>query len=135
MLPHSHFVFSGFAVALVAILWFPQQSAAEVLEWILVGGLVSAAVDLDVVALVFVRSGKESSLTPFRNPVHIHKHYKKFMDTLAETGLLATAMKTHILISAAVVAVAYSFHKPYFIPATLGVLSHLITDTPHLRKL
>jgi len=112
-----------------------QRSILGVTQWVLVGGLASVAVDLDVIALVLARSGREERLKQFRNPAQIQRKFTLFMDTLAETGILKTAMKTHFIISAVIILLSYCFLRQYFLPVTLGVVSHLLSDTPNLRKL
>ncbi len=133
MLPGKHFVISGLVVAPVAIALAQPRSVIGVAGWILAGGAVSAAIDIDVYLLVLARSGKESRLRQFRDPLQIQRQFKLFMDTIAETGVLKAAMKTHFALAAVFILAAYYFFNPYFIPLTLGVVSHLVCDVPHLR--
>ncbi|MFA5116901.1 MAG: hypothetical protein WC486_06450 [Candidatus Omnitrophota bacterium] len=135
MLPDKHFLIAGLVIAPVAVVLPEQRSVLGVTQWVLAGGLASVAVDLDVIALVLARSGKEERLKQFRNPVQIQRKFNLFMDTIAETGILKTAMKTHFIISAVLILLSYCFLRPYFLPVTLGVVSHLLSDAPHLRKL
>ena len=55
MLPHNHFLIAGLVIAPVAAVLYPEKTILEISEWVLVGGLVSSAVDLDIVALVLLK--------------------------------------------------------------------------------
>jgi hypothetical protein len=133
MLPQKHFWISGLVVAPAAIALAHPRSAAGIAQWVLTGGIVSAAIDIDVYLLVLFGSGKEARLRQFRNPLQIQRKFKLFMETIGETGVLRAAMKTHFVLSAAFILTAYYFFHPFFLPVSLGVLSHLACDTPHLR--
>ena len=135
MLPHNHFLIAGLTITPVAITVFPEKSPVEIGEWILVGGLLSAAIDLDIIALVYLKSKKEKRLRPFRNIWEIFRKFKLFKDTITETGVLRTGMKTHLLFSILVVLLFYFYLNNYFLPAALGVISHIISDIPNLRRL
>ncbi|MBI5044293.1 MAG: hypothetical protein HZC10_10810, partial [Nitrospirae bacterium] len=95
MLPHNHFIISGFAAVPIAVLLSPDK---PIIEWALISGLLSAAIDYDVYILVLLKSGKEDRLKPFRNPLEIFRKYKLFMDTITETGVLKIGLKTHLII-------------------------------------
>ncbi|MBI3354104.1 MAG: hypothetical protein HY034_04355, partial [Nitrospirae bacterium] len=92
MLPHNHFIISGLAAVPAAVLLSPEK---PIVEWALISGLLSAAVDYDVYILVLLKSGKEDRLKPFRNPLEIFRKYKLFMDAITETGVLRIGLKTH----------------------------------------
>ena len=125
MLPHKHFLISAAAAAPFS-LHHP--------EWILASGLVSAAIDMDVVSLVWLNSVKQDSLKQFRNPVNIFGRYELFMKTIAETGVLKTALKTHFIFSALILALCLLFFKDLIIPVAIGVVTHILSDIPLLRS-
>ena len=125
MLPHQHFLIAAAAAAPFS-LHHP--------EWILVSGLVSAAVDTDVVVLVYLNAGKHESLRQFVNPINIFRWFGLFMQAISDTGILKTAMKTHIAVSAAVIAVSFIFFKGLLLPVSIGVVSHILSDIPNISK-
>ncbi len=131
MLPHNHFIISGLAAVPAAALLSPEK---PVVEWALISGFLSAAVDYDVYILVLLKSVKEDKLKPFRNPLEIFRKYKLFMDTIAETGVLRIGLKTHLIIPALIVLLSYFFANAYFIPAAVGVVTHIISDIPNLWR-
>ena len=134
MLPHTHFIIASVAITPAAIVLSPERSVGNVVAWILVGGLISAAIDLDICTLVLLKSKRERRLQPFRNPLTIHRRFKEFMDTITETGLLKLGIKTHLVFSTLVILLFYFLCRTYFIPVTIGVVSHLISDIPNLRR-
>jgi hypothetical protein len=107
----------------------------EICEWVFIGGLLSSAIDLDVYILTILKSKKEKRLKPFRNPFEIYRKFKLFMDTITETGLLKIVLKIHLFSSTLIIFICYLFLNSYLIPVTLGVVSHLISDIPNLRRL
>lgn len=106
----------------------------EVGKWALSGGLLSAAIDLDVYAAVLLKSKKQVRLRPFRSLLKIHRKFKAFMDTIAETGVLKSGMISHFILSLAFIFLSYFFWNAYFIPVTLGVVSHIISDIPNILR-
>jgi len=135
MLPHTHFLIAGLIIALVAVILFPEKSLTEIGEWVLVGGLISSAIDLDIIALVLLKSKEEKRLKPFRNPLEIYRRFGSFMDTITKTGVLKIGLITHLIFSALVISLSYLFSITYFIPVSLGVASHIVSDIPNLRRL
>ena len=135
MLPHNHFLIASIVITLVGILFFPEKSIMEIGRWVLIGGLLSAAIDLDVCALTLLKSKKENRLKPFRNPIEIFRKFNQFMDAITETGVLKTGLKIHLISSILLILISYFFMDNYFIPVTLGVVSHLISDIPNLQRL
>ena len=125
MLPQKHFLISGASVAPFS---FHHP------EWILVSGVVSMAIDTDVVVLVWIRSRTEKSLKKFRNPAEIFTRFEPFMKAFFETGVLKTAMITHLAISAFILAVTFVFFRGVIIPVSIGVLTHLLSDIHNFRK-
>ncbi|HEB02941.1 MAG TPA: hypothetical protein ENI12_06895 [Nitrospirae bacterium] len=134
MLPHKHFAIAGLAIAPVALLVSPLKTLSEILEWVIAGGLISALLDLDLVALVNIKSRNVEALRPFRRPRTIFRQFGKFMGVVTETGVLRTAMKTHWLIAIIIATAFYFGHSPLFIPVLIGLLSHLATDLPNIRR-
>ncbi len=134
MLPHNHFLIAGLVIAPVGIVLFPEKSIAEIGKWVLIGGLLSSAIDLDVYALTILKSRKEKRLKPFRNPFEIYRNFGLFMDTIFETGLWKIGGVMHFILSTLLVLLSYIFSSAYFIPVALGVISHIISDIPNLRR-
>ncbi|MBU0730257.1 MAG: hypothetical protein KKE17_03360 [Proteobacteria bacterium] len=134
MLPHNHFIIAGLVIAPVALIAGQNPGVDQLGLWIAAGGLASVLVDLDVVALVYLRAAKEDRLKPYRNPVKIFTKFKEFMRIIADCGLLKTAMQTHFLLSAILLLLVYCFGKDLIIPVALGVISHLVSDIPNILR-
>ena len=126
MLPHKHFLISAAVMAPFSI---------KTPEWILVAGLTSAVIDLDVIALVWVNAGKHDNLMQFKNPINIFSRFKVFMETIHKTGVLKYAMMTHFLLAALVAITAGIFCRPYLIPVAVGAVTHILSDIPNMRLL
>lgn len=92
-------------------------------------------IDLDILVLVLARSRKEPLLKIYRNPLRIFSNFKDFMNAITKTGVLKTGMITHLLGSAIVLLIAAHFLKPYVLPIMLGIISHIVSDIPNLRRL
>jgi hypothetical protein len=135
MLPHKHFLIAELVVFPVAFVLYPEKNVIEIVKWAIVGGFMSALVDLDIVVLVFLKSKSEPSLRPFRSPVEVYRKFKFFMGVIDETGVLKVGMKTHFIFSAFIVLVFYFFVNSYFLSVLLAIISHLISDLPHLYKI
>jgi len=134
MLPQYHFLIAALVITPIALLFYPELTLAGVGLWVLYGGFLSAAIDLDIIALVQLRSKEDNRLKPFTKPIEIFRKFSLFMDTLFETGLLRTAMKTHFILGTIFIIGFYLSSNQYFIPVTLGVTSHLVSDTPNIRR-
>ncbi len=132
MLPHTHFLISGLAAVPVAAVLSPEK---PIIEWALMSGLLSSAIDFDVYTLVLFKSIKEDKLKPFRNPLKILKEYKNFMQIITETGVLKVGLKTHFILPAFVALLFYFLFPAYFIPAAVGIVTHIISDIPNLQRL
>ena len=132
MLPHNHFIVSTLTVAPVAVVY--SGNVETVFLWVLVGGLVSLVMDLDVIILVFLRSGAEKRLQPYRNPLLIFRDFDRFMTVLQETGVRDTVLKTHFMTSAVIPPVFYFLWPAVIIPVALGVISHLLTDLADIHR-
>ena len=132
MLPQNHLFISTLTIAPVATVY--AGKAEDVLLWVLVGGLVSIAMDLDVIILVFLRARVEKRLQPYRNPVLIFREFDRFMTVLKETGVRDTVLKTHFMTSAVVPPIFYLFWPAVVIPAALGVISHLLSDLADINR-
>jgi len=135
MLPQNHFAIAALVITPITLIYFPEKGVAGAGLWALVGGLVSATIDLDVIALVRLKSKDEDRLKPFKDPRDIFRKFDLFMDTIYETGVLAIAMKTHLIFSAIITILFYLSWSSYFIPVMLGVGSHLISDIPNIRRI
>ncbi len=134
MLPQKHFLVSALVIVPVAIVFFPGLTLAGIGMWVLYGGLLSAAVDLDVSILIFLKSKEEDRLKPFRTPLEINRNFDKFMETIYETGVLKIAMYTHLLLAALFILGFYLSSSAYFVPVALGVAFHLVSDIPNYRR-
>lgn len=134
MLPDRHFLVASLIILSFILILYPEKSLIEIGEWILIGGVISSAIDLDVIALVFLKSKEEYRLKPFRNLLLIYQKFDLFMDTIIKTGILRTVIKTHLISSCLILLLFYFFSNIYFIPVMLGVISHLVSDIPNLLK-
>jgi len=132
MLPHNHFIVSTLTVAPVAVVY--SGNVETVFLWVLVGGLVSMVMDLDVIILVFLRSGAEKRLLPYRNPLLIFRDFDRFMIVLQETGVRDTVLKTHFMTSALIPPLFYFLWPAVIIPVALAVTSHLLTDLADIHR-
>ena len=132
MLPHNHFIVSTLTVAPVAVVY--SGNVETVFLWVLVGGLVSMVMDLDVIILVYLRSGAEKRLQPYRNPLLIFRDFDRFMIVLQETGVRDTVLKTHFMTGAMIPPVFYFLWPTVIIPVALGVISHLLTDLADIHR-
>lgn len=135
MLPHSHFIIAALVIIPVEIILFPENSAIQILKLTIVGGFLSAAIDLDVFTTTFLKSRSVEKLKAFRNPVEIYRKFESFMDTISETGVLKIGLKTHIISSTILAFIFYFYANNYFVPALLGILSHLISDIKNIRRI
>lgn len=135
MLPHNHFIVADLAITVAVAVSYPQMPALELGQWILVGGIISAAIDLDIMTLVFLRSKKDGRLKPYKNPLKVYKKYQEFIAVLIETGLLKTGIITHLLLSAAIILFFYYFYNNLLMPVSIGVITHLLTDILIIRHL
>jgi hypothetical protein len=135
MLPQHHFAISGVAVAAVAYAVYPEKSVMDISKWALFGGVLSAAMDIDIVVLVLLRSNRHETMKRFRNIVNIFRDFGGFKDAMAETGMLKTGMVSHLLLSTLMIMFFYLFWRNYFFPAVIGIVTHLMTDLPNYRRL
>jgi len=135
MLPHNHFLIAGLAIAPVSLALFPEKSIGETAEWVVIGGVVSAAIDLDIVTLVWLKSRQEQRLKPFRSLFEIYRRFKLFMDTITDTGVLKAGMITHFVVSVVAILVCRLLAPAYFVPVSIAVLSHILSDIPNMRRL
>lgn len=128
MLPYKHFLTSTLVIAPIALSM--GKSAEEIGLWVLIGGVVSMVIDLDVLTITIFKSKTEPKLKPFVSLLEIHKKYKQFMDTAFETGVLKIVAKTHLISFALIILLSYFYFYQYFIPITIGVVFHSINDLP-----
>jgi hypothetical protein len=56
------------------------------------------------------------------------------MDTITDTGVLGTGLKTHLISSAAIILLCRLFASDYFVPISVAVLSHILSDIPNMRR-
>jgi len=136
MLPHKHFIISAASAVPVAMIAARSEPSTSVIEWFLVAGLVSALLDIDVLAIVLARGRRHSALHTFaRNPIRMFTHFSEFMAALYSTGLIRVAMLTHFALWA-LVPVAVIFLAPeWTVPVVVAVITHALSDTPHITYL
>lgn len=135
MLPQNHFAIAALVIAPLTLIFFPEKVVVEVGLWVLIGGLLSATIDLDIITLVRLKSKSENRLKPFTDPREIFRKFDLFMDTIYETGVLAIAMKTHVIFSTFIMILFYLSWRSYFMPVALGVGSHLASDIPNFKRI
>jgi len=135
MLPHKHFVLAAAVIAPATVVFYPEKSALETATWTLAGGTLSAAMDLDVLLLVFLRSGKEQRLRRYRNIINIFREFRTFKDDIAETGVMKSGLQSHFIIAALMVTVTALFLNTWLFPVLIAVVTHLISDLPNFRRL
>ncbi|HMK48594.1 MAG TPA: hypothetical protein VK435_00955 [Thermodesulfovibrionales bacterium] len=135
MLPHNHFLIAALAITPVAVIFPNDRSFTGIAEWVVAGGLLSAAIDLDIFVLVLLKSRDHENLKRFRNPLEIYRSFRLFMETIDETGVLRTGMMTHYVLSFLILVLCYFHLAGYFIPVALGVVTHLLSDMPKLKKI
>ena len=87
---------------------------------------------MDIIVLINIK--KDDKLKQFRNPVMIFKEFKLFMDTVEETGVLKIAMITHSILSIGFTVIFFLFFNTIFIPCLLGVISHIVSDVPNIKR-
>lgn len=131
MMPHKHFIVSTIFVVLIIWLFFPSFSYTQILIWIIIAGIFSIIVDFDSAFLLY--TSKDKKLKPFKNFFYLNRHFNQFMKIIAKNGIMKTALRTHIILSVIYVLIAYFFIYSYFIPISIGVASHLLSDIPNLR--
>lgn len=132
MLPHGHLIISTLTIAPVAMVY--SGSAEKVIAWVLVGGLATVLMDLDVIVLVLLRSRTEKRLHPYRSLVRIFTEFERFMAVLTETGLRDTVMKSHFAYAALIPPLAYFLWPGMVVPVALGVVSHLLSDLADINR-
>lgn len=100
----------------------------------MLGGTLSAAIDLDIYTIASLKSREKPELKIFRNPLNIYRKFDSFMEATLKTEVLRIGMATHFVLGAFIFFLAYHFLNPYSIPIFLGILSHILSDMPHLLK-
>jgi len=135
LLPHNHFLIAGLAMSSFAVALWPDKSLQDIVEWVVIGGLISAALDLDIVTLVWLKSQTVERLKLFRNPLAIYCQFDLFMEAITETGILRTGLISHLCISTIIVLLSRLFAQLCLAPVTIAVLSHILSDIPNRRRL
>jgi hypothetical protein len=123
---------SALAAVPVAAVAYPQNYPA-IATCALITGAVSAAIDIDVVFWVAVKGVSIPSFRRFYNPIRIFTEFKLFMRTLTDTGVIRSAMASHITIFLVLPFVAYHFWPAYFLPISIAVVTHFLSDIPNIR--
>ena len=133
MLPQNHFLISAAAMVPVAMVVSPGN--AGLLNQALICGIIAAAIDLDVIFLIYLKGKEYPSMRLFYNPIKIFTHFKLFMDTLTDTGLLKTAMISHMVIFFTLPVLTYVFCPAYFLPVIVASSTHFLSDLPNMFRL
>jgi hypothetical protein len=134
MLPQKHFVISSVAMIPVAAV-ASSQNIPQAVEWIVLAGVVSAAIDLDVLALIYVEGKDYPALRIFYNPLNLFTKFKLFMKTLVDTGLIKTAMKSHFTTFIALPLLTWLLSPAYLLPVSVAVFTHFLSDIPNIKLL
>jgi hypothetical protein len=124
MLPHKHFLVSGIFVAIAALI--VQIDIKTAVLWIIVGGLVSAFIDIDSLCLLMFTRNKK--LKKFRSIREIFGDYDGLISTFKEMGALKLLSITHLMISIAILIITLLFFADYLVPVLAGITPHLFTD-------
>lgn len=116
------------------LILFPEKPISQISEWVLIGGFISAAQDIDIYLILIFKSINNNRLKPFRSLIRIHQEFNSFMTTAKKTGVLKTAMKSHFIILFIVLFFFYFYKSSYFLPVIIGMLSHILTDIPNIKN-
>jgi hypothetical protein len=135
MLPQHHFLITVIILFLFIVLFYPELSYIEIVYWLIAGGLISMIIDFDVIFMTYIKSKKEKKLLQFRNPLKIFSNFQQFMDIIDDVGILKKAMITHLLSSIFFILMFYFFINNYFVPVSIGVISHILSDIPNIKKI
>lgn len=49
MLPHFHFLIAALIISPITAVLFPEKDIFAIGEWVIMGGILSAAIDLDII--------------------------------------------------------------------------------------
>ena len=120
---------------MVPVAMVASPSNVGLLNQALICGIIAAAIDLDVIFLIYLKGKEYPSMRLFYNPIKIFTRFKLFMNTLADTGLLKTAMKSHMVIFFVLPILTYIFWPAYFLPAVVASVTHFLCDLPNMRRL
>jgi len=132
MLPHAHLIIAAITIAPVAFTLFGGYKL--VILWVIVGGLTTLLMDLNAFTLVLVFARSHESLRPYCNPFRIYRDFAGFMTTMAEADTLNTVYRFNLITGAVAPIIVYLFWPGLAVPVVLGVLTHLLSDVPGLRK-
>ncbi len=133
MLTHHHLLIA-FTAVLMAELAASPESSGNAFILATLAGMVSSLMDLDALVLVYAKSKGDERLRRFRNPLEIYREYDLFLKTASELGLFRYTSVTHISVSLIILSLSYLFFRWFFVPAILGVISHLISDIPEFYR-
>jgi hypothetical protein len=134
MLPQNHFVISSIAMIPVAAVISPQN-IPQAAGWVVLAGAVSAAIDLDVLALIYLKGKDYPAFRLFYNPLNLFTKFKLFMETLVGTGMIKVAMKSHFTTFILLPILTWFFWPAYFLPIFVAVITHLLSDIPNIKIL
>ena len=132
MLPQNHFVISSVAMIPVAAV-VCSQNVPQAVEWIVLAGVISAAIDLDVLAMIYAKGNEYPAFRQFYNPLNLFTKFKLFMKTLVGTGQLKTVMKSHFTTFIALPLLTWLLSPEYLLPVAVAVVTHLLSDIPNIR--
>ena len=132
MLPHVHLIIAAITIAPVAFTLFGGYQL--LILWVIVGGLTTLLMDLNAFTLVLVLARSHESLRPYCNPFRIYSDFAGFMTAMAETGTLNTVFTFNLISGAIAPIIVYLVWPALAVPVVLGILTHLLSDVPRLRK-
>ena len=132
MLPQDHFLIAGIVITPVAIMT-GDHSLLDIGKWIVVGGAASVAIDIDVAVTIQLKSNKFKILKKYKKPKNVFKDLRGLINALFKTGLIKTTIVSHLIISTLFILLSYLYWNNFFIPISIGVISHLLSDIPNIR--
>jgi hypothetical protein len=103
--------------------------------WAVTAGIVAFVIDLDIIVMVAVGARKDKRLRPYNSIQKVARDFRGFIDTLYETGLLKKAMLTHLAVSILLIVVTFFVSSFFIVPVVVGVVTHLATDIPHVKRI
>lgn len=135
MLLHYHFIIAVIIIFPFIVLFYSELSYTEILYWLITGGLISIIIDFDVIFMSYIKSNKKEKLKQFRNPLNIFNNFKHFMNIIDEEGILKNAMITHFIFSIFFILLFYFFINNFFVPVSIGIITHIISDIPNIKRI
>ncbi len=132
MMPQSHFVVAAIVTVVAVILFYPDLGLAEATAWVVIAGVLAAAIDVDVILMVRWRARTDPDLRPYTDMRVVAKDLRAMLRLLHRKGLLVKVAIPHL--ASGIVLTVASFHlvPSLFVPVFLGAWSHLVSDVPYV---